>query len=109
MANKRTRVIRTAKTSPASIMVDDNAVHIIGDIRHFITVDERGITIKGPVSFVSDSAGRRTGGLFVGINDFCEMIPQTIVTPVPSKVPFPPIFAVGNIAKDLAFFMALLV
>lgn len=108
MANPRARVIRTSQSSKASVLVKDDSVSIIGDSRHFITCDERGVTIKGPVSFVTDAMGRRNGGLFVGVNDFLEMIPQTIVTPYPSKIPFPPVFMLTNIAKDVAFFMSLL-
>lgn len=106
---KRARVIRTSPTAKASVYVQDNAASLIGDSRHFITCDDRGVTIKGPVSFISDSLGRRTAGLFVGINDFMEMIPQTLITPIPSKIPFPPVFAIQNLTTDLAFFMALLV
>lgn len=105
----RSRVFRTSPTSKASLYLQDNAASLIGDSRHFITCDERGVTIKGPVSFVSDSLGRRTAGLFVGINDFLEMIPQTIITPIPSKIPFPPVFALQGLTRDLAFFMSLLV
>ena len=108
-ANPKSRVIRTHSAAKAGIFVEDDAVSIVGDSRNFIVADDRGITIKGPISFVSDSMNRRTGGLFVGINDFLEMIPQTIITPIPSKIPFPPVFAIGAIVKDLAFFMALLV
>lgn len=108
-SNPRARVIRTSDKSKASIYLEDNAVSIIGDSRHFVVCDDKGVTIKGPVSFVSDSIGRRTAGLFVGINDFLEMIPQTLITPIPSKIPFPPVFAMVNIAQDLAFFTSLLV
>ena len=89
--------------------MEDKAVSIVGDSRHFITVDDRGITFKGPISHISDSLGRRTAGLFTGINDFLEMIPQTIVTPVPSKIPNPPMYATVNMTQDVAFFMAMLV
>jgi len=40
---------------------------------------------------------------------FLEMIPQTIITPIPSKIPFPPMFAIPDITTTLAFFMALMV
>lgn len=103
------RVFKASKESKAGLFLEETAISMIGDKRHFITVDNRGITIKGPVSFISDSMGRRTAGLFVGINDFLEMIPQTIITPIPSKIPFPPLFAVSNVAKDVAFFTSLLV
>lgn len=105
----RSRVIRTSNNSKAGIFIEDDSVSIVGDSKSFIVCDDRGVTIKGPVSFVSDSMGRRTAGIFVGINDFLEMIPQTVFTPIPSKVPFPPVFMMKNIATDLAFFTALLV
>lgn len=104
-----TRVFRASKTGKASIELSENSAALIGDKRHFVICDDKGVTIKGPVSFVSDSLGRRTGGLFVGINDFFEMIPQTIITPVPSKIPFPPLALIPSIGKDIAFFLSLLV
>jgi hypothetical protein len=107
--NPQSRVFRTSNKSQASIYLEDNAVSIIGDSRNFIVCDDRGVTIKGPVSFVSDAMGRRQAGLFVGISDFLETIPQTLITPFPSRIPFPPVFAVANIVKDVAFFMSLLI
>ena len=109
MANERSRVFRTSQKAKAGLFLEDNSATLVGDSRHFVVADDRGITIKGPVSFVSDSLGRRTAGLFTGINDFVEMIPQTILTPIPSKIPFPPAFMVVNMVKDIAFFAALLV
>ena len=107
--NPNSRVIRTNSKAKSSLYVQDNSIALIGDSRHFVVCDDRGVTIKGPVSFISDSMGRRTAGLFVGINDFFEMIPQTIVTPIPSKIPFPPLFAITGMASSVAFFTALLV
>ncbi len=109
MASSKTRVFRTSSTSKASILLDDNAVSLIGNKNNVIIADERGITIKGPVSFVSDSSERRSGGLFVGLGNFMDMIPSTLVTPLPRVIPMPPAFAVVNIAKDLAFFSSLLI
>lgn len=109
MAAPRTRVIRTSQGSKASVLVTDDSVSIIGDSRHFVTCDERGTTIKGPISMVSDAMGRRVGGLFVGVNDFTNIIPSTVVTPIPQLMPFPPVFMLNNIARDIAFFLSLLV
>lgn len=109
MADPKTRVFRTSNTSKAALVLQDDQVRIVGSDKHFIVADEKGISIKGPVSFISDSMSRRTLGVFVGINDFLEQIPQTIVTPIPSKIPFPPVFITKSIVRDLAFFMALLV
>ena len=103
------RVFRTDPASKAALLVRDNSVSIIGDENHFVICDERGTTIKGPVSFVTDATGIRTGGLFVGTNDFLKMIPSTIVTPQPINIPAPPIGGIVNLTADIAFFMALLV
>jgi hypothetical protein len=107
--NPRARVIRTSESSKSSLYIEDNSISMIGNSKNFIVCDERGITLKGAISIIADSFNIRTGGLFVGLNDFVEMIPSTIVTPIPKKVPFPPIFAVKEIVKDVAFFTAQLV
>jgi len=93
----------------AGLFLQENAASIIGDRRHFITVDDRGVTIRGPISIVSTSESIRKGGLFVGLNDFLEQLPSTIVTPLPRNVPFPPVYMMANIARDVAFFMAALI
>lgn len=108
MAATKARVFRLNKDSKSSIHLEDNAVSIVGTDKNFVVCNEMGTAIKGPVSLISGSQQRRTGALFVGLNDFFEMIPQSIFTPIPSKVPMPPVFAIQNIAKDLAFFLALL-
>lgn len=109
MANERSRVIRTSAKATAGVFLQDNSATLFGSSRNFVVADGRGITIKGPISYISDSMGRRTAGLFVGINDFLEMIPQTILTPIPSKIPFPPVFEVVAIAGTVAYFAANLV
>jgi hypothetical protein len=103
------RVFRATPKSSAGLFLQEKSATLVGDDRHFVVCDEKGVTIKGPVSFVTDSLSKRTGGLFVGINDFLEMIPSTIITPIPKKIPFPPTFMLINIAADVAFFMSLLV
>jgi hypothetical protein len=105
----RSRVYRTAPSSIASIYLQDNSASIIGDERHFVICDDRGTTIKGPISIIADATGRRVGGLFTGMNDFAAMIPSTIVTPMPQNIPFPPTGGIVNLTTDVAFFMALLV
>lgn len=108
MAATKARVFRVNKDSKSSIHLEDNSVSIVGTDKNFVLCNEMGTVIKGPVSMISGSQQRRTGGLFIGLNDFFEMIPQSIFTPIPSKVPAPPIFAIQGIARDLAFFMSLM-
>ena len=104
-----TRIFKTSKTSKAGLMLEDGAASLVGDKRRFITVDDRGITLRGPISIVATTESVRHGGMFVGINDFLEMIPSTIISPVPRNISVPPVYMLVNIVKDLSYFMALLI
>jgi len=104
-----TRIIRASKIAKAGIKITEQSISIVGDERNLINVDDRGITLKGPISIVADGANIRRGGLFVGLPDFLQMIPSTMFTPLPQQVPFPPIAGLVNIGKDVAFFASLLV
>jgi hypothetical protein len=106
---ENTRILKTNEKAKAGIRIDSDAVTVVGDDRHLLAVDTRGVTIKGPVSIVADSSNIRRGGLFVGLPDFIQMIPSTAFTPVPQAVPVPPVHGLVGIAKDTAFFMALLI
>lgn len=104
-----TRTFKASKTSKAGLMLEEGTASLIGDKKHFISVDERGITLRGPISIVAGAESIRRGGLFVGLNDFLETIPSTIVTPFPRLIPFPPAYMLGNIVRDVAYFMSLLI
>ncbi len=111
MAKKdpRKRVIKASKDAEAGITLSNKAAQIIGNANNFISVTENGIFLKGKVSFITDGTGVRRGGLFVEMPDMTKMIPSTIISPLPSHLPIPPIVGLVNIAKDVAFFMSLLV
>jgi len=104
----RQRVIKSSKDADASIVISDKSVKIVGNSKNFIAIDDRGITLKGPISLVTDGTGIRRGGLFVQMPDMIRMIPSTIVTPLPSQIPIPPIHGLINIKLDVAFFLSLL-
>jgi hypothetical protein len=104
-----TRVYKASTAGKASVEIGEASVAVAGDSRHFIVVDDRGTSIKGPISIISDAMGTRRGGLFVGINDFLHMIPSTLVSPIPNQIPVPPIQGMTAITKDVAFFLAMLV
>jgi len=103
------KIFRVSSSAPASLWLQEESATLVGDDRHYVMANDQGVTIKGPISLVTDSMGIRKGGLFVGLNDFIEMIPSTMVTPIPSRIPFPPIFAMVGLAATVAFFTALLV
>ena len=107
--SETTRVIKTSKTAKAGIMIEDEAAHLIGDKRHFVTADSRGISIRGPISMICTSESIRKGGLFVGLNDYLEQLPSTIISPLPRNTAFPPVHMLTQVVTDLAFFLAFLV
>ncbi len=104
-----TRVYKASQEGKASIEIGEAHVAVAGDSRHFVVVDDRGTTIKGPLSFVTDAMGTRRGGLFTGISDFLHMIPSTLISPIPNQIPMPPIQGLIGIQRDVAFFISLLI
>jgi hypothetical protein len=107
-SSPKTRVYRTGNADSSSILQTEDSISIIANKDNFIVVDDKGITIKGPVSIVADSPNIRVGGLFVGAPDLSKMIPSTIITPLPQQIPMPPIFGAVAMAADISFFLSLL-
>lgn len=106
---KNTRVFRVSKDSAAALVLDENQIVMAATQKNFVGINPNGIAIKGPVSFIADTLSRRHAGLFVGIFDLLEMIPQTIMTPFPSRVPMPPMNMGLQVAAIVGGFSAALV
>lgn len=104
-----TRIIKSDKTSEAGVIVDQKEVSIVGDKRHFISVDERGVSIRGPISIISTGESTRRAGLFIGLNDMLDMLPSTIITPLPKNIQNPPYYMMANLATDLSYFLSMLI
>lgn len=102
------RAWKATRDAESGVFINKDKALLVGDSKHFIATDRNGITMKGPQSDVSLSTERRQGGLFLGLGEFSEMIPSTIVTPIPAKIPVPPITGIVNILQDVAFFAAVL-
>lgn len=109
MADTTARAWKATRNSKAGVFINEERVVVAGDNTNFIVADNRGITIKGPISFAQMDSERRYGGLFLGPTEFQQMIPSTIVTPGPQKFPMPPISGIGNVLADVAYFSLLLV
>jgi hypothetical protein len=105
----RKRVMKATDKAKAGLEVSETTMKMMGDKNNFIAVDDKGIYIKGKVSFINDGTNIRRGGLFVQMPDFTRMIPSTIVTLNPVQIPVPPISGISDIQKDLAFFLALMI
>lgn len=109
---ENTKTYKIWKSSPdadASMMLTPKSAMLIGNKNNFIAASELGVTLTGGVTMNCMSEQRRQGGLFVPMNDFVRMIPQTIVTPIPTQIPWPPIMFPLSILAGVGFFMAMLV
>lgn len=105
----RRRVVSANPKSEAGLLLGDKEAALIGNKKHFIVVDDRGVTIKGPVSMVADASQIRKSGIFIGMPDMLRQIPSTIITPIPPHQPLMPVGGLAALAKDVAFFVSLLV
>ena len=70
--------------------------------------DERGVTVNGPVSFVSGSGQVRFGGLWVMNNELMMTLPSTMATPSPVMTVNPPIAQLQSLMQEAAVMMTLL-
>ncbi len=102
------KIWKVARNSTAQMAVYHDKAIVMGDKDHFIQVNHRGTTIKGPLSIVAGTESIRTGGIFAQLPNMVKMIPSTAYTPIPDQIPVPPIHIAADMASDVAFFMALL-
>lgn len=109
MAEKeKAKIWKASLGSPAQFAITDRSAFMVGAENRFIKVNEAGTTIYGPVSMATGSESIKTGGMFVSLPDLGMMIPSTFVSPLPGKIPFPPINVAMELALDVAFFAMLL-
>lgn len=105
---KYIRIWKVSKRSTAGVMITERSASLIGNKNNFVAADETGVSIIGSsINFGVLSENQRHGGFFVKMNDFVQMIPTTLVTPVPNQIPFPPLGLINSVMKDMPFFMAM--
>lgn len=104
----RIKIWKVSQDNESGFMVTPDSTVMAGNSKNFIVANENGVTISGPLSIMTTSEQIRQGGLFVQMPDFIRMIPQTIVTPIPSQIPVPPVAMFASIAISIPFLMALL-
>ena len=105
---KRSRLIRASKVATAGILVENNAVSISGSSDNFVRCETNGTAIRGPMSMINMGPQRRVGGLWVNQLELLDMIPETIITPIPNIFPMPPMLALVNLGQDVGFFAGLI-
>lgn len=104
------KIWKSTMESDAGMMVTPDTAYVIGNKNNFVGVSNTGVAVNANgFSLNCLSENQRTGGMFIKMNDFMRMIPQTIVTPIPSQIPFPPIALPLEMLKGLPFFLAMLI
>jgi len=104
----RYKIWRASRDAEAGFMVTPEAAFMIGSKSAFIAASKEGLHLSGPISLITTGEQTRQAGLFIKMNDFVQMIPSTIVTPLPSILPFPPVALGISIATMMPFFLGLL-
>ena len=107
-SKKNYRIWRCTPESDASVAISEKAAYLIGNRSNYVSADETGVSLNGPISFNCLSEQIRHAGLFSEQNDIINMLPSTIVTPIPQRMPFPPLGFAVSIMKDLPAFLAAL-
>jgi hypothetical protein len=104
------RIWRATPDSEAMVAVSDSAAYLIGNSDTFVCADNTGVAINSSsISFNTTSENIGHAGFFIEENDFFNMMPSTIITPVPQRLPFPPLGFVSVILQDLPVFLAALI
>jgi hypothetical protein len=103
-----TKVIKSSPSSDAGIVVAENLVRITAKESNGITVDEKGVIVQGPVSFVSGSDSIRVGALWTFNSTMPLSLPSTLATPSPVFNIDPPTKAIAGLVEDASIMIALL-
>lgn len=91
-----TKTLKSTPDSKAGVVVSTNTVRTSVSEDNGILVDEKGVTINGPISIVSNTSQIRTAGLWTFNDVFQLMIPSTLATPRPTLMIDSP---TGNLEK----------
>lgn len=103
------KIWKAVDDAEAGLQVTQNSAILAGNRSNFVAATKNSVVITGQsISFGTVSENIRKGGFFIEMNDFIQMVPTTLVTPMPAQIPFPPLGLVVNIVKDLPFFLAML-
>jgi hypothetical protein len=109
-SENKIQVWRVSKSATAAIEIGEKTVIMAGSRANFIAASDVGIALMGEsISFGTLSEKQRHAAMFVKRNDFSQMVPTTLVTPMPDNMPWPPFGLASSIMKDLPFFVAMVV
>ena len=102
------KVLRASLTAKAGLAAFENVAFLHGNKDNFIAVNDKGVFISGKVSIIESSDQVRRGALFIEQPDFVNILPSTIMTPIPQRKISPPLIGLQGLVEDTAYFAALL-
>ena len=103
-----TKTLKSSPDAESGVVVSTNVSRIHGNKDNYVMADERGVTISGPMSFVSGSDQIRIGGLWTMNNQLLMTLPSTMATPTPMLIVNPPVKQFASLMKDAAVMIVLL-
>lgn len=102
------KIIKSTPSSSAGVVVSENVVRQSVNEDNSVMVDEKGVTIAGPVSFVSATNHIRVGGLWTFNDPFKLSLPSTYANPTPTLLIDPPIKQFQSIMEEATVMIGLL-
>jgi hypothetical protein len=103
------KTFKLGPDSAAGVEVTDRNATLIADKDNFVAVDQSGVYIVGPQSWVTTPENIRVAGLWTQNTAYRQMIPSTVVTPIPNLIVDPPFKGIKMIAEAVALMKALLI
>jgi hypothetical protein len=103
--------MKTIKNSPkatAGMVISDAAARINSTEETFVQVDDKGITVSGPMSFPSGSSQIRYSALWTMNTEMALTIPSTMATPMPVMIMNPPIKQYKSVMEEAMLMMAMM-
>ena len=95
--------------SKAGVQVTDRNASMFANKDNFITADESVVYIVGAQSWLTTPENIRVAGLWTQNTAYRQMIPSTVVTPIPNLVINPPIQGIKQIVEAVEIMKALLI
>lgn len=103
-----TKTVKSGHDASAGVVVAKNTARMHGNKDNYVMADERGVTINGPVSFVSSTSQLRFAGLWTMSNQLRLTLPSTMATPTPVMTINPPVKQFKNLMKEASIMVSLL-
>ena len=103
-----TKTIKSDDDAQAGVVVAKTVARMHGSKDNYVSTDENGTTINGPMSFVAGSDQIRVGGLWTFNNQMLMSLPSTIATPVATMVINPPARQLAELMKDATVMVGLI-